>query len=462
MDLQTSSFSVVSSPQKPQIPESSHQDLPLFTSLPTSYGIEDLSLSLEKSSLIFAKDRPKTIFADRIFPNKREGVSLLPYGATWCSLRRNLTGTSGVLHPSRLISCSHIRKRVLDNLIHRFKQDSEHGGGVHVVDHFTYTIFSLVVLMCFGNNLDENTIRELECSQNKFFTCFPKVKVFLIMPNLGKILFRNRWNEFVNMLKDREDMFLSLIRARKKMKLGENKGENIDQFVSYVGTLLELQVPNENKKFEEGDIVSLSDEFISAGTDTTTALQWIMANVVKYPRIHEKNLAEMRGVVEQGRKWIKEDDLQKLPYLKAVVLEGLRRHPPTYQAATPHVVTEDTELGGYLIPKGTTVNFLIADRGRDPNMWKDPVEFKPERFLFSHGDKSFDIRGREIKMMPFGAGRRICPGLGFAILHLEYFVANLIWHFEWSAVDGEDIDLSEKIDITIKMKNPLRVHLSSR
>ncbi|KAJ0099775.1 hypothetical protein Patl1_22008 [Pistacia atlantica] len=170
----------------------------------------------------------------------------------------------------------------------------------------------------------------------------------------------------------------------------------------------------------------------------------------------------MRGVVEQGRKWIKEDDLQKLPYLKAVVLEGLRRHPPTYQAATPHAVTEDTELGGYLIPKGTTVNFLIADMGRDPNVWEDPVEFKPERFLFSHGDKSFDIRGREIKMMPFGAGRRICPGLGFAILHLDYFVANLIWHFEWSAVDGEDIDLSEKIDITIKMKNPLRVHLSSR
>ncbi|XP_031280183.1 cytochrome P450 89A2-like [Pistacia vera] len=244
--------------------------------------------ALVLNGAIFA-DRPKTTFADRLFPNKRKGVSLFPYGATWRSLRRNLTGTSGVLHPSRLISCSHIRKRVLDNLIHRLKQDSEHEGGIHVVDRFTYTIFSLLVLMCFGDNLDENTIRELECSQNKFFTCFPKVKVFLIMPNLGKILFRNRWNEFVNMLKDREDMFLSLIRAREKMKQGENKGENIDQFVSYVDTLLELQVPGENKKFEEGDIVSLSDEFISAGTDTTTtALQWIMANVVKYPRIQEK------------------------------------------------------------------------------------------------------------------------------------------------------------------------------
>ncbi|KAJ0042273.1 hypothetical protein Pint_19425 [Pistacia integerrima] len=317
--------------------------------------------ALVLNGAIFA-DRPKTTFADRLFPNKRKGVSLFPYGSTWRSLRRNLTGTSGVLHPSRLISCSHIRKRVLDNLIHRLKQDSEHEGGIHVVDRFT---------------------------------------------------------------------------AREKMKQGENKGENIDQFVSYVNTLLELQVPDENKKFEEGDIVSLSDEFISAGTDTTTtALQWIMANVVKYPRIQEKILAEMRG---------------------------LRRHPPTYQAATPHAVTEDTELGGYLIPKGTTVNFLIADMGRDPNVWKDPVEFKPKRFLFSHGEESFDITGsREIKMMPFGAGRRICPGLGFAILHLEYFVANLIWHFEWSAVDGEDIDLSEKIDITIKMKNPLRVHLSSR
>ncbi|KAJ0043140.1 hypothetical protein Pint_19418 [Pistacia integerrima] len=174
------------------------------------------------------------------------------------------------------------------------------------------------------------------------------------------------------------------------MKQGENKGENIDQFVSYVDTLMELQVPDESKKFEEANIVSLSDEFINAGTDTkTTALHgsWKMWSST-YPRIQENFLAEMRGVVEQGRKWIKEDDWQKLPYLKAVVLEGLRRHPPTYQAATPHAVTEDTELGGYLIPKGTTVNFLIADMGRDPNVWKDPVEFKPERFLFSHGEES--------------------------------------------------------------------------
>ncbi|KAJ0100150.1 hypothetical protein Patl1_21994 [Pistacia atlantica] len=142
--------------------------------------------ALVLNGAIFA-DRPKTTFADRIFPNKRKGVSLFPYGATWRSFRRNLTGTSGVLHPSRLISCFHIRKCVLDNLIHRLKQDSEHGGGIHVVDHFT---------------------------------------------------------------------------AREKMKQGEDKGENIDQFVSYVDTLLELQVPDENKKFEEGDIVALSDEFI--------------------------------------------------------------------------------------------------------------------------------------------------------------------------------------------------------
>ncbi|KAL3584102.1 hypothetical protein D5086_015163 [Populus alba] len=88
-----------------------------------------------------------------------------------------------------------------------------------------------------------------------------------------------------------------------------------------------------------------------------------------------------------------------------------------------------------------TINFMVAEMGWDPEVWEDPMAFKPERFLNSGGE-TFDITGsREIKMMPFGAGRRICPAYGLAILHLEYFVANLIWRFEWKAVDGDDVDL---------------------
>ncbi|PKI37754.1 hypothetical protein CRG98_041871 [Punica granatum] len=156
-----------------------------------------------------------------------------------------------------------------------------------------------------------------------------------------------------------------------------------------------------------------------------------------------------------------------MPYLKAVVLEGLRRHPPGH-FVLPHSVIEDIELGGYLVPKKGSVNFMVAEMGWDPTVWEDPMAFKPERFLSnSHGSgrgaEGFDITGsREIKMMPFGVGRRICPGFALALLHLEYFAANLVWAFEWRAMEGDDVDLSEKQEFTMVMKNPLQAIVSPR
>ncbi|CAN1217705.1 Cytochrome P450 89A9 [Linum perenne] len=98
---------------------------------------------------------------------------------------------------------------------------------------------------------------------------------------------------------------------------------------------------------------------------------------------------------------------------------------------------------------------MVAEMGRDPKVWEDPMSFKPERFV--------DIKGiKEIKMMPFGAGRRICPGYGLALLHLEYFVANLVWSFDWKAVEGDEVDLSEKQEFTVVMKNPLQANVSPR
>jgi cytochrome P450 len=321
--------------------------------------------------------------------------------------------------------------------------------------------------MCFGDKLEEKQIQEVEQVQRRMVVNISRFNILNFWPSLSKIVLRKRWAEFLQLHKDREDVILSLIRERKKLKEQRlrklNMEENKDEYVlSYVDTLLDLQLPDENRKLNDLEIVSLCNEFLNGGTDTTTtALQWIMANLVKHPQIQEKLLLEIKEVVGEGEEVVKEDDLQKMPYLKAIILEGLRRHPPA-RMVLPHAVTEDTVLGGFLVPKNGTVNFLVADIGWDSKAWEDPMAFKPERFLNSERE-AFDITGsREIKMMPFGAGRRICPGYGLAMLHLEYFVANLILNFEWKAVDGDDIDLSEKQELTIVMKNPLRAHLSRR
>ncbi|KAI9127689.1 hypothetical protein K1719_000682 [Acacia pycnantha] len=204
--------------------------------------------------------------------------------------------------------------------------------------------------------------------------------------------------------------------------------------------------------------------YVDIRTDNTaTALQWITANVVKYPNIQERIVEEIRDVIDDraDQKEVKEEDLNKLSYLKAMILEGLRRHPPAH-FLVPHAVTEDVVLNGSLIPKNGIINFLVAEVGRDPKVWEDPMEFKPERFLSSKNKcEAFDIKGnKEIKMMPFGAGRRMCPAYNLAMFHLKYFVANLVWNFEWRVSnDGDDVDLSEEFEFTVVMKNPLQVHI---
>ncbi|KAG6752042.1 hypothetical protein NC652_031321 [Populus alba x Populus x berolinensis] len=420
-------------------------------------------IALIQNGAVFA-NRPPASATSRGLGNQHN-INSSFYGPTWRLLRRNLT--SEILHPSRVKTFGHARKWVLNILMNQFKLLSKSGDPVRVVDHFQYAMFCLLVLMCFGDKLEEKQIQEIEQVQRRMVVNISRFNILNFWPSLSKIVLRKRWAEFLRLHKDREDVILPLIRARKKLKEQRlrklNMEDNKDEYVlSYVDTLLDLQLPDEKRKLNDLEIVSLCNEFLNGGTDTTTtALQWIMANLVKHPQIQEKLLLEIKEVVGEGEEAVKEDDLQKMPYLKAIILEGLRRHPPA-RMVLPHAVTEDTVVGGFLVPKKGTVNFMVADIGWDSKAWEDPMAFKPERFLNSERE-AFDITGsREIKMMPFGAGRRICPGYGLAMLHLEYFVANLVLNFEWKAVDGDDIDLSEKQELTIVMKNPLRAHLSPR
>lgn len=317
--------------------------------------------------------------------------------------------------------------------------------------------------MCFGEKLDDKQIKDIEYVQRRYLLNFDRFTVLNFWPRLTKIVLHKRWEELLQIRKEQEDVLVPLIRARKRAK-EENINTPADEvIVPYVDTLLDLQWPEEKRKLDEGEIVSLCSEFINAGTDTTsTALQWIMANLVKYSHVQQKLVEEIRQVMrDREEKEVKEEDLNKLPYLKAVILEGLRRHPPAH-FVLPHAVSEDVVFNNYLVPKNGTVNFMVAEMGWDPNVWESPMEFRPERFFNSEGE-AFDITGKkEIKMMPFGVGRRMCPGYNLAMLLLEYFVANLIWNFEWTTPNGGEVDLTEREEFTVVMENPLEVCVSPR
>ncbi|OMO95973.1 Cytochrome P450 [Corchorus capsularis] len=390
-----------------------------------------------------SSDRPKARAANKIINSNQHNISSAAYGPTWRLLRRNLT--LEILHPSRIKCYSHARKRVLEILFDGLKSKAQSGEPVQI---------------------SQKQIKEIETVLRRVLLGFlGKFTILNFWPRVTKILLPKKWEQLYKLRKDQEDVLIPFIRARKKAK-EENLGkkESDDYVLAYVDTLFNLELPEEKRKLDEGEIVTLAAEFLNAGTDTTsTALQWVMANLVKYPNVQEKLLIEIKGVMEKtGEEEIKEEDLQKMPYLKAVILEGLRRHPPGH-FLLPHRTTEDIVLGGFLVPKNGIVNFMVADIGRDPKVWENPMEFKPERFLKNDPMEVFDITGsREIKMIPFGAGRRICPGLGLASLHLEYFVANLVWKFEWKAMEGDEISLEEKQEFTTVMKTPLQAHISPR
>ncbi|KAJ6740788.1 FLAVONOID 3'-MONOOXYGENASE-RELATED [Salix purpurea] len=309
----------------------------------TSIFVADRTLAHEaliQSSAVYA-DRPPPGATRRLINSNLHIISSSSYGPTWRLLRRNLTAE--ILHPSRVKSYTPARNWVLQILQNRFKSQAKAGRPICAMEHFQHAMFCLLVLMCFGDKLDEDQIKRIKEVQRQMIVNFGKFNILNFWPRVTKILLRNRWKELFFLRKCQDDVLIPLIRARKKAKeervnkTKKDKKDYEDEYVlSYVDTLLDLELPEEKRKLREEEMVSLCSEFLDAGTDTTsTALQWIMANLVKYPQIQEKLFVEIKGVVQDGEENIKEEELQKMPYLKAVILEGPKEAPASpFRVAT--------------------------------------------------------------------------------------------------------------------------------
>ncbi|KAL2933836.1 Cytochrome P450 71A25 [Bienertia sinuspersici] len=200
-------------------------------------------------------------------------------------------------------------------------------------------------------------------------------------------------------------------------------------------------------------IKALILDIFSSGTDTTyTVLEWAMTELLRHPIVMEELQKEVRGITGENL-YVSEDDSEQMKYLKAVIKETLRLHPPIPLLA-PRQSTQDTKINGYDIPAGVTVINNAWVIHRDPATWAEPENFNPERFLNS----PTDFRGQNFELIPFGAGRRICPGITFAIANDELVLANLVHKFDWmlpGGAGGETLDMSECIGLTAHRKIPL-------
>ncbi|MED6170197.1 hypothetical protein PIB30_028583 [Stylosanthes scabra] len=177
-----------------------------------------------------------------------------------------------------------------------------------------------------------------------------------------------------------------------------------------------------------------------------------MTALIKNPRVLKKVQEEVRNFGGQ-KDFLEEEDIKKCSYLKAVLKETLRLYPPG-PLLVPKETNEKCSINGYEIPSKTIVYVNVWAIHRDHESWKDPYEFYPERFL----DSDVDFLGQDFELIPFGAGRRICPGMHMALASLDLILANLLHSFDWELPEGikkEDIDTQVLPGITLLKKNPL-------
>ncbi|KAG5616873.1 hypothetical protein H5410_016697 [Solanum commersonii] len=209
--------------------------------------------------------------------------------------------------------------------------------------------------------------------------------------------------------------------------------------------------------FSDLQINILLMELISAGSDTTTStIEWAMAELLRNKGAMHKLQAELTSKIGEND-IITESNITELPYLATCVKETLRIHPPT-PFLIPRRAPETCKIMHYTIPKNSRLFVNVWAIGRDSNTWEDALSFRPERFL----DSNVDFRGQDFEFIPFGAGRRICPGLPFARQEVHLILASLIHHFEWSLPNGEDpmqMDMKEKFGITLQKAKSLLVVL---
>jgi cytochrome P450 len=277
-------------------------------------------------------DRPASASRDLLGLNAST-ISTSSYGPLWRMFRRNFVAE--VANPARLRLFAPARAAVLaeltDKLCHR-----QEGDGT-IVQTFQYAMFRLLVAMCFGEQLDERAVRDIAAAQRDLLLySSTKMRVFAFLPAVTRRLFRGRLQAMIAMRQRLKDTYMPLIDARRERKnnlLGAAEpGTQTTLPHSYVDTLLDIRVNDDGgRELTDDEMIALCSEFLNGGTDTTsTALQWIMAELVKNPVIQDKLHDEIKATVATsgGSDHISEEDVQRMPYLKAVVLEGLRRHPP--------------------------------------------------------------------------------------------------------------------------------------
>ncbi|XP_010061805.2 cytochrome P450 CYP82D47 [Eucalyptus grandis] len=198
---------------------------------------------------------------------------------------------------------------------------------------------------------------------------------------------------------------------------------------------------------------------VLAGSDTTSvSLTWALSLLLNHREALKKAQHELDTQIGREKR-VKESDLKNLVYIQAIIKETLRLYPAG-PLGVPHESMEDCTVDGYHVPKGTRLLFNFWKIHRDPHIWSDPLKFRPERFLTTY--KDVDIRGQNFELIPFGSGRRMCPGINLAMQLMSLSLAALLHGFEVTTLANEPVGMTEAIGLTNLKATPLEVLVTPR
>ncbi|XP_004236547.2 cytochrome P450 71A4-like [Solanum lycopersicum] len=406
----------------------------------------DAARDIMKTNDLIWSGRPKSSMTDVLFYGSKD-VAFSPYGEYWRQIR-SIT-VLHLLSNKRVQSYRRVREEEISNMIDNIRQKC--GSVIDLRDVFSCLTNNIISRVNIGRTYNEG-----ECGI-AVKSLIEELLILIGTFNIGDYIPWLKWLNKINGLdsrvkkvaKDLDAFIESLIEERviRNKKVECSAGEAKD----FLGVLLEIQDGKETGFHLQRDSLKalLLDAFVAATQSTYSALEWIMTELLRHPRVMKKLEEEVREL-GQGITEITEDDLRNVQYLKAVIKESLRLHPPA-PLLIPRESMEDVKLLDFHIPAKTQVIINAWAIGRDPLLWDDPEEYRPERFLNS----DIDVKGLNFELIPFGAGRRGCPGTAFAIVVIELALARIVHKFDFALPNEEELDMTECNGLTVCRKSPL-------
>ncbi|KAK7299983.1 hypothetical protein RJT34_10814 [Clitoria ternatea] len=369
-------------------------------------------------------------------------IAFAPYGHYWRLLRKICTVE--LLTVKRVQSFRSIREEEVLELVKTI--GASEGSIVNLSGRIFLVTYGIVARAAFGkrSRYQKIFIAAVE-EQLKLLGGFSVADLY---PNSKVVQMMSRTKAKLKKVHAQIDGILQDILDEHRNR--KRKGEVED----LVDVLLKFQQDKDSEyPLTEDNIKAvILDIFAGGGETSSSIVEWAMSEMIKNPKLMEEAQDEIRSVFDrQG--YVDETKLHQLTFLKSIVKETLRLHP-SVPFLLPRQNREKCQINGYELPENTRIVINAWAIARDPNYWAEPETFKPERYLNS----SIDFRGTDFEFIPFGAGRRMCPGIVFAMPNMELPLAQLLYHFDWKLPNGmknEELDMSESFRFTLRRKNEL-------